>query len=186
MTRITLGGIRIGGARTEGTRTEGTRIGLPPRVGLRRARPVDLPALVRLARRCWLDTYSPLLPASDIAAFVLNDHARIWMGETWRGLHLAVRGGEILGFVEVQDDLLAEIWIHPLHQGRGIGGTLLAFAEARIAESGHALARLETLLANRKAQGFYRAHGWEPAGTRPNRFATSEQRNLVMVKRLGG
>ena len=109
---------------------------------LRRAEPGDLAAVTALQRAAYAKN-RPLLGVEPLP--LLADYAEIFRAyEVW----LAERDGPLDGVLILEpraDDLL--IWsvaVSPAAQGRGIGNTMLAFAETRARELGLACMRLYT------------------------------------------
>jgi len=82
------------------------------------------------------------------------------------GLWVAEEAGEIVGFAFswVCGDLwfLAELFVSPDHQGRGIGSALLALAEEHARKSGAKTRALITFAFNTVSQGLYIRHGIFP------------------------
>ena len=65
-----------------------------------------------------------------------------------------------IGWVEVDADRVAALYVAPHCSGRGVGSRLLLHAEAAIRDSGHATARLESSL---NAATFYLHRGYLPS-----------------------
>jgi hypothetical protein len=82
------------------------------------------------------------------------------------GLWVAEEAGEIIGFgfSWVCGDLwfLAELFVSPDHQGRGIGNALLALTEEHARKSGATHRALITFAFNTVSQGLYIQHGMFP------------------------
>jgi GNAT superfamily N-acetyltransferase len=93
--------------------------------------------------------------AADCAAFI--DRAEIWV---W------VEDGMIQGFSagDPRNGEIFALFVDPAHEGRGIGRALIAMACAALRAAGHGAATLSTQPGTR-AERFYRANGWTPAGT---------------------
>lgn len=113
-----------------------------PIEGLRRAVAADAPAiraLSRLAYAKWVPVAGrePLPMRADYEA-ALRDHR----------FDLLYRGGELAALIETvaeSDHLLIEnVAVSPGFQGRGLGRTLMAYAERLAAASGYAEVRLYT------------------------------------------
>jgi GNAT superfamily N-acetyltransferase len=82
-------------------------------------------------------------------------------GRTW----VHQEGGEILGF-SAATRASATIWalfVHPDHEGRGIGRGLLGCAVDWLWSQGATQVQLSTS-AGTRAEGFYRSAGWRAAG----------------------
>ena len=72
--------------------------------------------------------------------------------------------GEPAGLAARDDgsDYISDLWVSPLHEGRGVGSALLLSLEQAIAKSGHGRARLEVLTSNVRALALYRRRGYRP------------------------
>jgi ribosomal protein S18 acetylase RimI-like enzyme len=73
--------------------------------------------------------------------------------------------------------------VHPAHQGRGIGKSLLRYAEEQARRAGCTSIRLDVYSANPGAVAMYRRAGYAEVGT--VRFPMREAPYLVFEKRLG-
>jgi ribosomal protein S18 acetylase RimI-like enzyme len=101
------------------------------------------------------------------------------------GLFLAREGDDLVGFCTADIDtggyemdatrgVVRNLYVRPATRGRGVGGALLAAAEAHLAEQGADVLSLEAMADNEAARRFYRRHGYrshrveleKPAGDR--------------------
>ncbi|MGE5829874.1 MAG: GNAT family N-acetyltransferase [Micromonosporaceae bacterium] len=73
--------------------------------------------------------------------------------------------GELVGWAQVFRGDRAEVTVHPRHQGRGIGTTLLDWTEARAAESGTDHVGQTVTDNNAAGQAILRARGYAPKDT---------------------
>jgi ribosomal protein S18 acetylase RimI-like enzyme len=127
-------------------------------ITLRRAEAGDLPRVVALQRAAYARNRSLLgvepIPLQADYQAIMRDM------EVW----LATSGEQLAGALILDpraDDLL--IWsiaIDPSGQGRGLGRSLLAAAEARAREIGHSTVRLYTGTALGHLVGWYARHGY--------------------------
>lgn len=120
---------------------------------VRRAGAADAEALARLHRLTMRVSlpYLPELhtPQEDLRYFadkLLPDN------EVW----LAEEGGVALGYIAFHPGWIAHLYVHPDHQGRGIGPRLMERALADSVER-----RLWTFQRNARARTFYEARGFE-------------------------
>jgi len=120
---------------------------------VRRAGAADAEALARLHRLTMRVSlpYLPELhtPQEDLRYFadkLLPDN------EVW----LAEEGGVALGYIAFHPGWIAHLYVHPDHQGRGIGLRLMERALADSVER-----RLWTFQRNARARAFYEARGFE-------------------------
>jgi GNAT superfamily N-acetyltransferase len=128
---------------------------------IRRAEDADEEALASIRRSAILELATPALsgdeaaawalrPATDRIARAIREHA-VWVAEE----------EEAIGWVEVDRDRVAALYVSPRFAGRGVGSSLLQVAEAAIRSAGHAAAHLD---AGRNALHFYRRRGYLPSG----------------------
>lgn len=92
------------------------------------------------------ELHTPKEDLAFIADRVLPTSA-VWVAEA---------GGEVAGFIAFRDSWIDHLYVHPDHQGRGIGPRLLAKA----LEDGTPR-QLWTFQQNDRARGFYESHGFE-------------------------
>ena len=128
---------------------------------IRRAEAADEEALTRIRRQAILALAVPAMSteqaekwatraAADRIARAIRDH------DVW----VAVDGVAI-GWVEVDRDRVAALYISPSCSRRGVGSALLARAETSIRGSGYATARLES---SQNALDFYLRRGYRRCG----------------------
>src|SRR5262245_50623322 len=124
---------------------------------MRRAEAADEEALANIRSQAILMLAAPALSmeqaevwanraAADRVARAIRDH------DVW----VAVEGIAI-GWVEVDRDRVAALYVSPSCTRRGVGSALLAQAEASIQNSGYATARLES---SPNALAFYLQRGY--------------------------
>jgi GNAT superfamily N-acetyltransferase len=80
-------------------------------------------------------------------ANVVLPHQEVWVAEA---------GGRVVGVAALDGDMLAQLYILPGEQGRGIGSALLAKAMARRPNG----VRLYAFQRNTRARDFYERHGF--------------------------
>lgn len=128
---------------------------------IRRARATDQEALARIRRNAILVLAVPAMSmeqaerwcaraGADRIVRAIRDHA-VWV---------AVEGA-VIGWVEVDQDRVAALYVSPSCARRGVGAALLARAETAIQSSGYAMARLES---SQNALGFYLRRGFRRCG----------------------
>jgi pimeloyl-ACP methyl ester carboxylesterase/GNAT superfamily N-acetyltransferase len=128
---------------------------------IRRAETSDEEALARIRRRAILGLAVPAMSmeqaekwaaraAEDRMARALREH------DVW----VAVDGAA-MGWVEVDRDRVAALYVSPPCSRRGVGSVLLAHAETSIQSSGYAMVRLESSL---NALDFYLRRGYVRCG----------------------
>ena len=128
---------------------------------IRRAQTTDEESLAHLRRSAILTLAVPAMSmeqaetwatqtAADRIARAIRDH------EVW----VAVEGAAI-GWVEIDRDRVAALYVAPSCSHRGVGSALLARAETSISSSGYATARLES---SPNALDFYLHKGYVRCG----------------------
>jgi len=73
------------------------------------------------------------------------------------GVHVAEENDTLMGFTALQNDWVAQLYIHPDHWRRGIGSALIDFAKSLHPEG----LRLWCFQYNKPAMAFYEGHGFQ-------------------------
>jgi ribosomal protein S18 acetylase RimI-like enzyme len=82
------------------------------------------------------------------------------------GIFVAEAGGQVVGYITTRVDLFSRIGripnlaVDPAFRGTGIGSALIEHALAYLAESGMAMAKIETLEQNPRGQALYPRFGF--------------------------
>ena len=139
-------------------------------VQTRRAVEADVPALIDLAQRSWLSGNCELAPIAAVRDWIEADSESERFAEIWPQVTVAEHGSRILGLTSTDGREVANLWVHPSFQRRGIGSILLQVAEEEIQLAGYRTARLCYTEYNVAAPRFYRAHGYTEAGRSPGRL----------------
>ncbi len=87
---------------------------------------------------------------------------------------VATSDGVVVGFVMVDHDELAQIYVDARHRGSGVAAALLDAAEHVIAASGYPSAWLAVIAPNERARRFYQRNGWLDDGEFVYRAATQD------------
>jgi ribosomal protein S18 acetylase RimI-like enzyme len=132
-------------------------------VALRPARDEDAGAIAEIWHEGWRDGH---------LAHVSDDVARLRTRESFeaRAPHriadawVALRDGEVAGFVMVVEDEVEQVYVARRHRGSGVADRLLAQAELHVRESGHERAWLAVIEGNIRARRFYERVGWSDEG----------------------
>ncbi|MCX6138467.1 MAG: GNAT family N-acetyltransferase [Ignavibacteriales bacterium] len=130
----------------------------------------DLPAVRQLTWDTWLDTYSSFIPIEDMQAYfdehyTLQDMEQLLYSQSVR-CAVAELDGVIVGFGRTQYNeherriYLSSLYIHPNHQGKGIGRHLLQAAESRAESLGLDEIWLGVMIQNVDALAWYRKLGF--------------------------
>jgi ribosomal protein S18 acetylase RimI-like enzyme len=121
-----------------------------PAVAIRRYAPADAPGCADIFDRAWRSghDYAPRQIGQATFESETKDETML----------VAERDGAVVGFVSVYlpESFVHHLYVDPIHQGRGIGETLL---EQAVALAG-GRASLKCQTRNRRALAFYRRLGW--------------------------
>jgi GNAT superfamily N-acetyltransferase len=142
------------------------------------AEAADEEALAHIRRRAILALAVPAMSieqaetwatqaAADRIARAIRDH------DVW----VAVEG-VVIGWVEVDRDRIAALYVTPSETRRGVGSALLARAETSIRSSGYATARLES---SQNARDFYLHRGYRRCGPPSSDGACPLSKDLAAV-----
>lgn len=154
-------------------------------VTTRRAVEADVPALIDLAQRSWLLGNCELAPIAAVRDWIEDDFERTRFPKIWPKVTVAEHQSRVLGLTSTDGGKVADLWVHPSYQRRGIGSLLLQLAEEEIQFAGHHAARLFYTEYNVAAPRFYRARGYTEAGRSPERLSCGIVRDVIaMEKRL--
>jgi ribosomal protein S18 acetylase RimI-like enzyme len=147
---------------------------------LRRATDADVPALAAIAAAAYA-VYVPRIgrpPPPMVADYA----AAVRDAETW----VLDDGGRVAGYLVLayHDDhvLLENVAVAPEQQGRGLGGRLLKYAEARTIAKGLHEIRLYTNEAMTENQALYERIGYQET----HRGGDGSVRRVFYRKRLSG
>ena len=146
---------------------------------IRRAEAADEEVLASIRRRAILALAVPAMSmeqaekwatraAADRMARAIREH------DVW----VAVEGTAI-GWVEVDRDRVAALYVSPACARRGVGSVLLALAETSIRSSGYATAHLE---ASQNALAFYLRRGYRRCGPADADSAWPLRKELAAVR----
>src|SRR5262249_22858569 len=134
-----------------------------PEMQIRRAASGDEEALAAIRRRAILTLTAPALSPEQGDAWASKIAAdRITLALADHDVVVAVDAVPI-GWVEVDGDRVAALYVSPPHARSGVGSQLLHHAEDAIRAAGHARVRLEASL---NALPFYQRRGYRQSGER--------------------
>lgn len=128
---------------------------------IRRADSTDEEQLVKIRRDAILSLAVPTLSQEEADIWArqitkermkraLCEH-EVWVAEE----------AVVIGWVEIDQDRIAALYVSPHNATRGVGSALLAFAEISIFHAGHRTVQLE---ASRNALNFYIRRGYFQCG----------------------
>lgn len=128
---------------------------------IRRADTTDEERLVRIRRDAILCLAVPTLSQEEAETWAMQI-TEDRMGRALRAHEVWVAEDEVvIGWVEIDQDRIAALYVSPADACRGVGSALLAFAEISIFQSGHRTVQLE---ASRNALNFYIRRGYFQCG----------------------
>ena len=154
-------------------------------VYVRRARLTDAQALIAILHDTFGSTWEAHITSVAAQAFRSENRPFAYVGKRGLEFWIAERQGEVIGFVDWQDDFVNALHVRARHSRCGVGTRLMDKAEAEIAKSGFGKVRLETDSFNAKSQAFYRARGYQEADRYPDTEWNSGLTTLLLVKTLG-
>jgi len=135
----------------------------PPDIELRAASAVDAAAVAEIWRLGWRDGHLGLVP-DELAAVRTDESFGERAAQRVDDTTVAVVGGTVAGFVMVVDDEVEQVYVASASRGSGVADVLMAEAERRVRESGHAQAWLAVVAGNARARAFYERRGWSDEG----------------------
>lgn len=154
----------------------------------------DLPAIDRLFRDSFIDTFGHLYSAGDLAAFLAQFTPEAWLDE-YRNRHwfrLAEADGALVGFLKLGPLLLPvkpsgpalelrQVYILKNYQGVGIAQALMDWAIDEALRRGAQELYLTVYTDNPRAQRVYERYGFEIVG--PYAFMVGNQADEDMIMR---
>ena len=152
-------------------------------VRTRRAVEADVPALIDLAQRSWLSGNCELAPMEAVRHWLEEDHESRRYPEIWPKVTVAEHQSRILGLSHADGREVADLWVHPSFQGRGIGSLLLRVCEEEIRRAGHAVSRLRYTEYNVAAPLFYRARGYGEVSRSPDTLPSGLTRDIIVMEK---
>jgi ribosomal protein S18 acetylase RimI-like enzyme len=152
---------------------------------LRPARAPDATALRAILHDTFESTWLPQITPAAAQAFRAEDRPAAYVAARGLQFWIAERDGEVVGFVDWQDDFVNALHVRSTHARTGVGARLMDHAEAEIARAGFAAARLETDTFNTRSQAFYAARGYREADRYPDEEWNSGLTTLLLIKPLG-
>src|SRR6266480_2483694 len=133
----------------------------PSLIEIRRADPSDDAALSAIRRSAILELAVAAISPSQAEEWANQAAAdRVTRAIQHHAVWVAVQGVPV-GWVEVDEDRVAALYVAPHCSGRGVCSRLLLRAEAAIRDGGHAAARRETYP---YTATFYLRRGYLPSG----------------------
>lgn len=158
----------------------------------------DLPAIDRVFRGSFCDTFAHLYRPEDLAAFLAKFTPEAWAEEfddrRYR-FRVAEAGREVVGFVKlgpselpIETDRraleLRQIYVLKSHHGRGLAAALTDWAIDEGRRLGFEELYLTVYVDNQRARRFYDRYGFELVGRYDFMVGSQADEDLIMRKRL--
>lgn len=158
----------------------------------------DLPAIDRIFRTSFCDTFAHLYSAEDLAEFLGNFTPAAWHEEfadpRYR-FRIAESGGEVVGYVklgpsslrvetEARAIELRQIYVLTAHHGSGIARELMDWAIDEARRLGFEELYLTVYTDNLRASRFYDRYGFEAVGRYDFMVGSHADEDIIMRKRL--
>ncbi|OCJ04505.1 GCN5 family acetyltransferase [Rhizobium sp. AC27/96] len=151
---------------------------------LRAARREDMANLRAVLHDTFNSTWRPNITETAAQAFLEEEKPAAYVDMRGLQFWVAEVAGEVVGFVDWEDDFVHALHVHSAHARRGIGRRLMDHAEKQIAAAGFATARLETDTFNHPSQAFYAARGYREVERYPDEDWDSGLTTVLLVKPL--
>lgn len=164
----------------------------------RDATAADLPAIDRVFRESFCDTFAHLYRQEDLADFLAQFTPEAWAGELadphYR-FHVAEVDGEVDGFVKlgppalpVETDKraieLRQIYLLQKAHGQGVGKALTDWAIEEARRLGAEELYLTVYVDNHRAKRLYERYGFEAVGRYDFMVGEQADEDIIMRKRL--
>jgi len=167
-------------------------------ISYRDATSADLPAIDRVFRTSFCDTFAHLHRPEDLAAFLGQFTPEAWAEEfhdpRYR-FRVAEEDGEIVGFVKLGPSSLPidtssraielrQIYVLKNHHGSGIAKTLTDWALGEVRAAGFEELYLTVYTDNHRARRFYDRYGFETVGPYAFMVGSQADEDIIMRKLL--
>lgn len=164
----------------------------------RDATAADLPAIDRVFRQSFCDTFAHLYRPEDLAAFLSKFTPQAWVEEfnhpDYR-FRVAEADGEIVGYVKLGPSSLPietsapatelrQLYVDKQHHGSGVAKALTDWAIEEAGRSGARELYLTVYVDNHRARKFYDRYGFEQVGRYDFMVGDHADEDLIMRKHL--
>ena len=167
-------------------------------VTYRDAAAADLPAIDRVFRTSFCETFEHLYRPEDLAAFLGRFTPQAWAEEyndPRYGFRLAEVDGEVVGYVKLgpselpiessaRSIELRQIYVMKDHHGSGLAKTLTEWAIDEARRRGFEEIYLTVYIDNHRARRFYDRHGFEAVGRYDFMVGSQADHDIIMRKIL--
>jgi ribosomal protein S18 acetylase RimI-like enzyme len=167
-------------------------------ISCRDATAADLPAIDRVFRTSFCDTFAHLYRPEDLAQFLDQFTPAAWAEEfngPGYGFRVAEADGEVVGFVKLGPSSLPiessrrfielrQIYVLKDHHGSGLARTLTDWAIGKARERGFEELYLTVYVDNHRARRFYDRYGFEAVGRYDFMVGSHADEDIIMRKIL--
>lgn len=164
----------------------------------RDAAAADLPAIDRVFRQSFCDTFGHLYDPADLEEFLRQFTPDAWAAEfadARYAFHVAEADGEVVGYVKLGPSALPvamrsgaielrQLYILRGYHGVGIAHALMDWALGEAERRGASEIYLTVFIENHRARRFYERYGFEPVGRYDFMVGSHADEDIVMRKRL--
>jgi len=158
-------------------------------VSVRTWTPQDIAAVRTVLLDTWLDAYGSFIPESDLRGYLDQQYSESKLQELQQD-------PDVTGLVAEVDDTMAgyaklyhernanrfyvhQLYIHPKHQGSGVGRRLMIRAADLAGEQGFDRVWLGVMVKNTSAVQWYRAMGFEVEETSPFQMGSTSVEHFI-------
>ena len=152
-------------------------------MAIRPAREADIESIIEMCKLSMRATYGAFFDDDQMAPWIEGGETDKFVRGSIGNMLVAEEDGAVVGVAAVESDLIDLVWVALGARGGGLGGELMAAAEAAIREDGHKAARLEVFEPKADAIRFYQRDGWLRGTSFPDPGAGVNK--LAMTKPLG-
>ena len=167
-------------------------------MNFRDAAAADLPAIDRVFRTSFCETFAHLYSAEDLALFLAKFTPQAWEQEFHDARYrfrVAEVDGEVVGFVKLGPSALPietdkraielrQIYLLKDHHGSGIAARLTDWAIHEAIRQGFEELYLTVYVDNHRARRFYHRYGFEPVGRYDFMVGNQADEDIIMRKVL--
>ena len=167
-------------------------------MSFRDATAADLPAIDRVFRQRFCDTFAHLYDPADLTAFFASFTPEAWAGEfadPRYGFRVAEVDGEIVGYLKLGPSALPvdtdkralelrQIYVLKAHHGSGIAAALSEWAIDEARRGGFEELYLTVYVDNHRARRFYDRYGFEAVGRYEFMVGSHADEDIIMRKAL--